>query len=355
MIDYLIVGQGLAGTLLGYQLIRRNRSILIIDEYDENSSSNVAAGLFNPITGKRFVKTWLADVIFPYLHEFYPELEEFLDEKFFFKKEIYRPFKNIEEQNDWTSKSGDTAYTNFIKNIYQTSQFEDVHDPYGGVEIGNGGVIHLSKLISAGRKKFFDDKILINEKFDDQNLRILDSSIRYKNIQARRIVFCMGHQNARKGFFSWLPFRPVKGEILYLKPFHPFDKIFNKGCFVTPPVDGTCRCGSTYDWRDSSCSPTEKARKEIMEKFEKLFKIDAEILDQKAGIRPATLDRRPFIGIHPEYESVGIFNGLGTKGVSLAPYFSDQFVGYLENSSNLDEEVDIKRYYSLYYNSVRHR
>ena len=78
------------------------------------------------------------------------------------------------------------------------------------------------------------------------------------------------------------------------------------------------------------------------------FKKPYKIVDQEAGIRPATLDRRPFLGVHPEFERLLMFNGFGTKGVSLMPYFSVKFCDFLSNDKELPEEVNINRYFSLY-------
>jgi glycine/D-amino acid oxidase-like deaminating enzyme len=47
----------------------------------------------------------------------------------------------------------------------------------------------------------------------------------------------------------------------------------------------------------------------------------------------------------PKHPQVGVFNGLGTKGVSLAPYFAHQFAELLVNGSEIEEEVQIGRYF----------
>jgi len=351
-VDYLIVGQGLAGTLLAYHLIKAKNKLIIFDKYDANSSSRVAAGLFNPITGNRMVKTWKADSLFPYLSGFYKELEEYLDIEFFKESDIYRPFIDIEEQNDWGSKSSDPLYSAFISNVYIQSQFGSVHDSLGGIMIRKGGVVEITKMIDTARNKFKALDMLVEESFEPDEVETDGIKVRYHKIEADKLIFCSGFSDRKNRFFNWLPFRPVKGEVLHVKPDHPIDKIYNRGCFITPSAEGISKGGSTYDWKDLSATPTEKGRKIILEKLRKLIDIDVAVVNQKAGIRPATADRRPFIGIHPEYKTIAIFNGLGTKGVTLAPYFSNQFVGHLEYGANLDKEVDIKRYYSLYYKSI---
>jgi glycine/D-amino acid oxidase-like deaminating enzyme len=72
------------------------------------------------------------------------------------------------------------------------------------------------------------------------------------------------------------------------------------------------------------------------------------VVAQEWGIRPTTIDRRPIIGCHPLYKNLVIFNGLGTKGVSLAPYFSAQVAQWLEGKGEILKEVNIKRFNALY-------
>lgn len=350
-IDYLIAGQGLAGTLLAHHLLQRKKKVLIVDEFDENSSSRVAAGLFNPITGKKFVKTWNANLLFPYLHNFYPQYERVLGEKFFYPADIYRPFSTIEEQNDWQGHSGKPSYQLFIKEIYRRHQFEGISDPCGGILIKGGGFLDLPLMLSRARQIFKEKGVLWEEKLDDKQLAIDDKAARYKQAEARKIIFCRGRHDAASTFFGWLPFRPVKGEILSLKSATKTDKIYNKGCFLTPEHHGVSKCGSTYDRHDSTTTPTEKARNTILANLRALINWEVDVVGQKAGIRPASADRRPLAGLHPEFKSLAIFNGLGTKGVTLAPYYADQFINFLEEGRNLDAEINIERYYSLYYNS----
>jgi glycine/D-amino acid oxidase-like deaminating enzyme len=82
--------------------------------------------------------------------------------------------------------------------------------------------------------------------------------------------------------------------------------------------------------------------------LKELIRLPYEIVDQNWGIRPTTPDRRPLLGSHPTYENRVILNGFGTKGVSLAPFFSGQLAAWLEGESEITPEVNIRRYKSLY-------
>jgi glycine/D-amino acid oxidase-like deaminating enzyme len=96
---------------------------------------------------------------------------------------------------------------------------------------------------------------------------------------------------------------------------------------------------------------TSSGRQELQGKLDELVRFPVNIVDQDWGIRPTTPDRRPLLGRHPEQDRTFAFNGLGTKGVSLAPYWSEAMVRYMENGQPLNKEVDIERYKSLYWTS----
>lgn len=69
--DYILVGQGIAGTALAWHLIQAGKRVLVVNDSTRPSASLVAAGIYNPLTGRKLVKTWMADTIFPYAINFY--------------------------------------------------------------------------------------------------------------------------------------------------------------------------------------------------------------------------------------------------------------------------------------------
>ena len=348
-IDYLIVGQGLAGSVLSYGLLKRQNKVLVIDEPQMKSSSNVAAGLFNPITGKKMVKTWLADQLFPQLIRFYQELEAFLGCRFLYLKPIYRPFLNMAEQNEWMGKSADPGYDMFIGKIHRSGVYGNfVNDTFGGLELNSCGYVDTATLLREYRNHLRRHKLLSEQTFEEEKLIFDAHSVKYKNIEARRVVFCDGPFSGDSRHFAWLPYRRVKGELLIIEPEAPVPVILNRGLFIIPLEKGYCKVGSTYDWQDTSWEVTGKAANELKERLDAFFKRKYKIMNQEAGIRPATLDRKPLAGAHPEFERLLIFNGFGTKGVSLIPYFSMKFCEFLSNGKELPEEVNISRYFSLY-------
>lgn len=340
--DYIIVGQGLAGSCLALQLRKQGKKILVIDQYNEHSATQVAAGLFNPITGRVMSKTWKADELFPYLHEFYKQAEQVTGTSFFFPMPLYRPFVSIEEQNEWMAKSVEKHFSAYVKEVHIKPVDEHlVKNPYGGLLLNQCGYVDTVKFTSAVRKYLQKTSTVLEEEFDESKLTIKSDGVQYKNYEASKIILCQGVAALSGKLFSWLPIRPLKGETLTLKTNSNISVIYNRGVYAVP---GICRVGATYQPNDLKPSISEAARKELEEKLRELVSFPYEIITQSWGIRPTTPDRKPMLGAHPEHAAVVVFNGLGTKGVSLAPYFSQVLTMWLEKGTPINKEVDIKRY-----------
>jgi len=352
--DYLIIGQGLAGSVVAFELLERGKRIAIIDENKKNTSSKVAAGLVNPFTGPKMVKTWRAEVLFPYLVEFYKKLEHRTKRSFFLPRILYRPFVSVEAINDWYGRSSKPNYEQFVHRICDAGTHSAfINDPFGGVEI-SAYVLNVALFIEVMNEYLSKKCYLVEKRFNERELNIMSSGVKYNDIEAKRVIFCNGYQVKNSEYFGWIPIAPVKGEILHVEFEQHFQTIYNRSCFIIPSTEGICKIGSTYDKNDMTNSITDSGRDEICKKIHALSPMKYKIVGQQAGIRPGSVPRRPLIGAHPEHKQLFVFNGLGTKGVSLAPFFSNQLANCLENGNNLDDEVDIKKYYSLYFKSQFH-
>ncbi|SRR5690606_3927268 len=342
--DYIIVGQGLAGSVLALTLMSKGATVMVINQTNPNSSSMVAGGLYNPITGKEMKVTWLAERLFPALHSFYTKAEELTGAIFLHPMPIYRPFLSVQEQNDWMAKSAEPKYSAFVEAIFSTSQYgTHLHDSYGGILLKQGGFLDVPVFLEACKKYLLEQGAYMEDIFQNDDLILGTDQVNYRKITAGRIIYCNGLAVLDSPYFEWLPFRPVKGEILQGAFSKPHNIIFNRGVFVLPYKGNMSKVGATYNWQDLSNEPTEKARMELLEKLDKLMAIPFDIVEQKTGIRPATKDRRPFVGLHPTQKLLGIFNGFGAKGVSLAPYFAEQLAMCMEQKTAIDHEVNINR------------
>jgi glycine/D-amino acid oxidase-like deaminating enzyme len=182
--------------------------------------------------------------------------------------------------------------------------------------------------------------------FDYAEIHV-DGGPSWRDIKFRQLIFCEGFRMRDNPWFSWLPLQPVKGEILTLS--HGLaipDRILNDGHWLVPVGRGEVRIGATFDHENIDMQITGSAKTELTAAGERFVAglQDADLIAHEAGVRPCTADRRPFIGKHPSYSYLNIFNGFGAKGSLYIPWHCRRFADYLLNGEPLPELCDIKRY-----------
>lgn len=350
MLDYLIVGQGLAGSVLAYELLENSKNILVMNDETMNSSSRAAGGLFNPVTGKNLNLTWLQSKIFPTLFEFYVKLENHFGVQLLYQTDLFRPFSNAEQKKHFIRQIERNDIGDDLIEIEEDICYKELKNSgLGGLVTKQAGWIDIPLMLDLLREYFISNDVYTLEKFNFDKLQIFDSHIVYGELKVKKIIFCEGFYATENPLFSWLPYAPVKGETLIANvEGYEIEKIVNQGSWILPIKNKQFRFGATYNWDDLTWQPTPEAREVLEEKINKFLNIPYEVVNQQAGVRPATDDRRPFLGEHPQHKNILIFNGLGTKGVSLAPFFAKQMVDFLEHEKEITPEANISRFYSLY-------
>ncbi|TNF29574.1 MAG: FAD-binding oxidoreductase [Bacteroidetes bacterium] len=353
--ENLIVGLGIAGINLCHQLEKAGKSFLVIDRCPENSSSLIAGGIYNPVVLKRKVKSWKVDELLPFLVETYRELEQQLEVDFLLHDfPILKPISSANELNEWQQAVDDGRLSPYVDSVEK--QMPD--GPFqktvlGSTTIRNSGFVRIGKLVLAYRNYLKENGSLIEEEFDYQSIKTT-TSVSYKDVSADRIIFCEGRFISENPFFHWLPFRPTKGQMLTIRVPETLtaDRIYNQQFLLFPTEQKNIfRLGATYEWHNLDETPSQQSTDELIERAQKALDIDFEVLDAQAAIRPNVADRRPTIGRHPEIDNLFLFNGMGSKGVMLAPYFAKQLIQHIYEGEEIDPEVNLKRFGKRYTNS----
>jgi hypothetical protein len=344
-VDYLIIGQGISGTWLSHELIKANQKVLVIDQQNPLSPSKLAAGLINPITGRRHVKTWLADEIIPSVESYYNELATLLGSSVISKKQIVDFFPSLQMQDSFKSRIKEDptllSLSNEKEKFAANFQFE-----FGIGLIQEGYTVHLNTLLDKYREKLLSENTLLAERFNIDELKVFENHIEYKNIIAKKIIFCDGNDCINNIYFNKLPFAPNKGEAVVLRIAQLDSQfIYKKGMMLIPLAEKDYWwLGSSYAWTFQDDKPTKEFSESAQKLLSSWIKLNFTIEEHRAAIRPATLERRPFVGLHPTHTAVGVFNGMGTKGCSLAPYFAKQFATHLAHGTPIDPEASIERF-----------
>ena len=268
-----------------------------------------------------------------------------MGEQFFYQKNLIRIFFSVKDENLWLEKTGAPHLEKYVLEADDLGAFDGkIKKGIGIGEVQQSAQIDMPLLLKKSKAYFLNKKIIDVELFDYQQVKFDKAFVFYKNIKAKKIIFCEGQQGRNNPWFTHLPFEVAKGEVLLVKiPDANFDKMLKHKLFIIPLPDGLYWIGSTYDWDTPDDLPTEKAKAALIEKLHKVLTIPFEVIDHQAAIRPTTYDRRPFVGLHPENECLAIVNGMGTKGASLAPYFVNEFVEFLLEGKMINEEADALR------------
>tara|TARA_B110000238_G_scaffold200883_1_gene252955 strand:- start:11866 stop:12918 length:1053 start_codon:yes stop_codon:yes gene_type:complete len=333
-IDFIIVGQGLAGTLLAHDLIDAKKNILIIDKKLKASASKVAAGLINPVGMKRCIPSFMSDVYLPKALNTYRSLEKKLKVSFLDLKPIVRLFSNLDVKRDWEIKYSNENMDKYISSFNNSDKFSFLKDSFGSANVEPAGHLDVNLFLDKSREYFKLNNLLINEIF---NFDFFDeNNISYKSITAKKIIFCEGFRLRENPFFKYLPITPTKGEVIKIRvpSKKNFGRIISKGIYILPLGDYIYLVGATYNRIDFTDALTEQGQAFLKTKINEVLNVDYEIVSSVAGVRPTTKDRRPLLGLHPKHPSIAVFNGLGTRGVLQGPSLSNELCDFLIRSKS---------------------
>ncbi len=353
-IDFIIVGQGIAGSNLAFELLKRNKSVVIFDSSWRDAACLVAAGVINPITGQRLVKSWRSDIAHPYAKMFYRQLEKSLSAKFFHDRKILQLCKSPEEHDLWNKRKSDFAYAGFIGSGSYKSEFDSLNDNYGHHFIEHSAWVEPSSIMPAYADYFRQRGVLVSEEFNYTELSMSDSEfVKYKNFQASAVIFCEGWQAIRNPYFSWLPYRCAKGEILQVSAENEIpEHIIHRGNWLMKCDTDEFRIGSTWDRENLNSQPTEVAKAELLKAVKNILisPKDVKVRKHSAGVRPCTATTRPHLGVNPKFKRLYSFNGFGSKGYALSPFFAKEFAEYITSGKPLDSEADLARHVRRFFN-----
>lgn len=343
--NILVVGGGLAGLCMGIQLYRRNVPFQIWASETLPCSSQKAAGIMNPVVVKRLLKTWMADEVLPYNQTFYPEMEKLTGAGFYSSLPVYRLFANENMQHEWQLRLADGSMDGFLSSDIYPYAPKQIHSTdFKGADMFGSSMVDCPVFIQSMRHFFSNKSLLKLRNFKYETVTSTENGYRIDDHSFSHIIFCEGMNLVQNPWFGKLPLIPTKGELLYLDiPGFPTEKEVTKGVFLAPQKNGGFVCGSTYEWQFDDEHPSDTGRKKIATALSEITTLPYSILNHTAGIRPASKDRRPYLGEHPEKKNMYVFNGLGTKGYMLAPYLSFLLTRFILDQYPLPPEMEIKR------------
>jgi glycine/D-amino acid oxidase-like deaminating enzyme len=339
-IDYLIVGQGLAGSLLGCLLEMSGLDVLFVDDAHRTSASISAAGIMNPITGKRLNRPHLIDDLLDTALRIYPQINMTLGASFFQERTVLRLLQSETEAKQWKLRLASGDYGKYVN-----SHLPEQIGPFGGFEIKNAGHLDVPRFVQTVRDRFLSKDRLVDEAFDYAAVQTFHHCAIWRQYKAKAIIFCEGYKISKNPFFNWIALNPAKGEILTLQaPDFNETRILQGGKWLFKTQCGEIKAGTTYSWDWLNETPTAPARDQIEQAIPMLTRVPYRVIKQSAGVRPVIrLDNRPIIGRHPIHHSLAILNGLGSKGVLQAPFAAEQLIMHMEKGAPIHPDFFVCR------------
>ncbi|AIM59640.1 FAD-binding oxidoreductase [Cellulophaga lytica] len=352
MVNYVIVGLGLAGISFCETLEQNNKTFKVIADSSQTSSV-VAGGLYNPVILKRFTLAWNAkhqlDIALP----FYKTLEKKLQVQLDYKIPVLRRFASVEEQNMWFEAMDKPSLSYFLSPKIIQNKNANIDANFGYGEVLHTGRIDTKELLSTYKNYLISKNALLQETFNFNALTIEDDCINYKGIKAEKIIFATGFGLKNNPYFNYLPLNGTKGELLTIKaPDLKEERVIKSSVFIIPMGNNLYRIGATYNRDDKTNNTSQAAKEELLTKLHTFLKCNYEVVDHKAGVRPTVADRKPLVGEHPKHKNIFVLNGFGSRGVMAGPYAAQQLYNFIENNKPLAAEIDCKRFVKRYLTSV---
>lgn len=347
-IDVLIVGQGLAGSLLAWELLRRELKVVIVDNGARNASQ-VAAGLINPVTGQRLVKSHGVDVLLPEAMKLYDQLAAHFGQAFFVAKPMLRVLNSNKQLQQAELRLQDAEYQAYLDGLVEAEA--GIQGGHGVLRQRHTGYLRTTAILEQLRQFFIANDSYRPGEFDYTELKVRPA-LNWRDLQPRHLVFCEGYRLIGNPWFGQLPLQPAKGEILHCeaaaaKP----DAIINFGNWLIPDGQQRFKTGATFDAGCLDARPTASARQQLQQALVRVCPdlADLQVVDHQAGIRPTTLDKQPFIGSHPRHGNLHVFNGFGAKGSLAIPFYARKFADFLTRQVALPANCDIRRYHDTHF------
>lgn len=335
--DALVLGRGIAGAVLAETLRERGLRVHVFDRKRPGNASMAAAGVVNPVVLKRDVPSWRAHELLPFAERFYGTMEQRLGARFWHPIELVKLFATERDPAQWERAQADPLTATFLDRRPQPEvETAPVHAFHGHGTVHAAAWLDVPAMLEAQRRTLLEEDALSEEDLPEHAIERLADGVRIGGRSAPWLVRCTGPFATLSGMV------PVKGEGLTVRlPGLPRHRMLHRGVFALPAGRDLHRVGATFAWENVWDGPTDDARTWLLEKLAKLTPVPPEVVDQWAGVRPTSADRRPIMGATAAHEAV--LNGLGARGVMLAPWCAAHLADHLFEGRPLDVEVRCDR------------
>lgn len=341
MLDYIVVGFGISGLSISQALSNRKKKFIVLSDASQKATL-AAGGLVNPVMLKTGKLVWNINEFLPYAKQFYARFK--IDA--FSEYSIHRIFNSVEEQNNHLALAN--AINQDFVSMQLVSAYKEIHAPFKMSKVNGGGVISIQKIVQFEMDKLRQHDQFVFSTFDYAKLNKHSNHIEYNGLKAKHLIFSEGFGVVNNPFFQKLSIQGNKGEYLIIESKSlQLKAILKNKYFLIPLGNDLYKYGATYNRNEFNNQPSTEAREELLFHLDKILRCEYTVVDQVAGIRPTVSDKKPIYGTHPKYKNMHIFNGMGSRGLLMAPLLANELISHIEDQLPLKKEVDVRRFKHL--------
>lgn len=339
----LIVGGGLAGVAVAWQCWFRKVPFVVVDPGAPDTTSRIAAGLVTPITGQRLKVSWRLGTLLPTAHAFYQRVSLELDREFFHPSPMVRLFLNARELKFWEQRrhERDTQHWADMASPPPLVDPAVFHTDLGGFAQPDAAWLDTVAYLDASRAFFTSHGSWREGDVSDDSLQPSPAGVQWEDAGYQAAILCRGAaERHAPRFFPWLQWDCARGVLVDVRADFTEHRLVQRGGWLQPRGENRFRGGSTYEFDfDRSLDASVE---EVRQKLQGLVKIPFEITGAQAGLRPIVKRQQLILGRHPVHEQILMLNGLGSKGVLRAPYFSAMLLDHFLHGHPIEAEVDVR-------------
>jgi glycine/D-amino acid oxidase-like deaminating enzyme len=340
-----VVGGGLAGTMLTIRLREQGIQAILIDKEGLSNSSRIAAGLYHGLAFRIMGASWRASEMLDEAERFYAKIQAKFNTQFYYPSPVIRIHQSLDEVRLWQEKQKDPFLKTILAAQLNPGKHAGIRDDYGSGIVQHAGFLDIKVFLKVLHQHLKESEAFVNAEASAEDFVIGPQSVHFKGEKADKVIFSEGYLNALNPWFKNLPMNPAKGDVFILRSSDLKQEIVNGGVYLVPLGGDYFKAGASFTWDYKNDKPDKAGYDDLMNKLTKLISAPFTVENHLAGIRPTVSDRRPLVGFDPQIQTVGIFNGLGTRGVMLSPLIAKEMAEYCAGTrTELPLEYSVNRF-----------
>ncbi len=344
-VDYIIVGQGLAGSTLALALRARGSSVLLVDRGDLWSASRVAAGLMTTLAGKAMNPGVQQDVALFHALRWYQKLEKVWGCSMYHSVPILRLYDDLKQRDKLERKQDEVS--DWLETLDAEVDAKQWLGQDGAFLMKHTGWLDTKMYLKFVKKELEECGSYRESNFREEDVALEEEGVEWQGVKAKHLILCQGAfglVGQGQSWFGYVPHRSAKGDILTINaPGLDQNQIVSRNGWMVPLGGGVWKCGATYQWEALNSDLLKSGFNEVQRRISSLTSAEYTVRNHEVGVRPIIRKSQPVVGFHPQHRQVAFFNGLGSKGVMYAPILAEHLADVLIDGGEIDPMWDLSR------------